>query len=101
MPEEKESKKNEILQQGLEDAKKLAAEIKDRLHDAGDEAKEQWEKLSPKLKAAEERATSKATKVGGKVGSALEGTAEDAIDELKKGFSALRDMVQNKKKNDD
>lgn len=81
--------KDDPVQRGLDEIKAIGREIGGRLKDAGDDVKEAWEKLQPRIAKADEVVTEKTDELGSEVQTA----ATQVIDDLKSQLQKLRDRI--------
>lgn len=81
------------VQRGLDELKSIGKEIGSRLKDAGEDVKEAWQKLQPRIAKADEFTTRKTDELTEEVQTAT--TA--VIDDLKNQLEKLRAKLNEKR----
>lgn len=72
------------VQRGLDELKSIGKEIGGRLKDAGEDVKDAWQKLQPRIAKADEFTTKKTDELTGEVQVAATAVIDDLKDQLQK-----------------
>jgi hypothetical protein len=72
------------IKRGLEELKTIGRELGSRIKDAGEDVKEAWEKLQPRIARADETATQKTEEMTSEVKHATAAVIDDIKEQLQK-----------------